>query len=104
MTTATTTIDIPPPRKPLTAREQAYKALNHALRCYNKMASRPRTGNAWAWMECELWNARADAVRLGALDRNSDNYVFVSDRLHDAQHRRQWARMLEDQGRTSVRV
>lgn len=83
---------------------QAFENLNRALRTYAKAASRPRKVACWDFVACELWNARADAVRSGALDRGSQEYVFVSDRYNDAHGRSEHGHTLERLGHADVRL
>lgn len=82
----------------------AGEQLARALRVYNKAASRPRKAQCWAYVSCLLWNARQDAVRAGSLRRDTDQYVFVSDRYRDAEDKRAFARTLEGFGHADVRV
>lgn len=65
----------------------AARSVRIALDAYNGLARRPRSRRAWVHVQCLLWNARQDAVRAGVLDRKSDSYRFLSDRLHDANRR-----------------
>lgn len=67
--------------------QAAADALRRALRVYNKATSRPRKAECWAYVECQLWNARQDAVHAGVIARGTGSYSFVSDRLVDSGHR-----------------
>lgn len=84
--------------------DAAGQALTRALRVYHKAASRPRTAQCWAYVQCELWNARQDAVRAGFLVRGSQEHRFVSDRYTDATNRLDTARRMERAGRADARV
>lgn len=83
---------------------EALKRANRALRSYHKAASRPRKVACWDFVACQLWNARQDAVRSGAVDRDSNDYAFISDRYNDAISRASWGRTLEGLGHADVRV
>jgi hypothetical protein len=79
-------------------------AVRRALHTYHKAASRPRTGNCWAFVVSELWNARANALKTGAIVRHSQDHVFISDRYNDAQNKLSTARQMERNGRADARV
>ena len=78
--------------------------LNRVLRCYQKMACKPRSLKAWKYMMGELWTARADALAGGVLRRDSDAYQFVTARFNDARFRIDNARLLQSAGRADPRV
>lgn len=88
----------------LSTRAAAIRQLAIALRAYEGLASRPRKRHAWAYVQCALWNARQDAVRAGILVRGTQSYVFVTDRLYDANMRVERANLLESLGTADVRV
>lgn len=79
-------------------------ALARALRCFERAASRPRKAQCWAFVQCELWNARAYAVRAGVLARGSEGHAFVTARYTDATHRLETARRMERLGNADARV
>lgn len=83
---------------------EALDRVNRALRCYHKAASRPRKAACWSFVACELWNARQDAIRAGALVRGTEEHRFVSDRYTDAQLRSEHGHALEIAGHADVRV
>lgn len=85
-------------------REAATHALRRALHVYVKARLRPRKAGAWAYVQCELWNARQDALRTGALKRHTEQYSHVSECYSEATRRWSWARTLEGQGNADVRV
>lgn len=84
--------------------QAAQRQLSIALRAYEGLASRPRTRHAWSYVQCALWNARQDAVRAGILVHGTESYVFVTDRLYDANMRVEKANILESLGTSDVRV
>lgn len=53
---------------------------------------RGRTLYAWSELHSRLTLARANAVGAGVLDKNSQSYIAVSDRIRDVEHRCQVAR------------
>lgn len=87
-------------RPPLETLERA----DRAIRVYHNAASRPRKVACWEFVANELWNARADAIRAGAIIRGSDDYVFISDRYRDAARRAEHGRALEARGHADVRL
>ncbi len=86
------------------------ESLRWALRCYARMASRPRKSAAWSWMGCQLWNARQDAVRAGILVKHrpdgslTDAWEFVSARYRDCVERVELARLAEVGGHPGLRI
>lgn len=78
--------------------------LNLCLVRYAKLATKPRTPDAWAALACRMWNARSDALKARVLIKHrpdgtlSDNYLFFSDRMKDAEHRTQDGRSFEAKG------
>lgn len=101
----TVTLVIPSPRS------IAMDNLNRALRVYDRLASpivlttatggkrwipRRLKPKAWAYIAERLWRARANAILSGALRVDSQSWVFVTDRIHDAESQGQWLQLLED--------
>lgn len=82
----------------------ASQALRRALHVYDRASSRPRKAQCWAYVQCELWNARQDALRTGALVRGSEPHRFVSDRYSDASNKLETARRMERAGHADARV
>lgn len=96
-------IDTTPLELDLTA-QAATGALRRALHVYAKATSRPRKAGCWAFVQCELWNARQDALRSGALVRGSEEHKLVTARYTDATHRLETARAMERAGHADARV
>jgi hypothetical protein len=101
----TVTLAIPSPR------DIAIDNLNRALRVYNRLASpmvvttdtggkrwipRRLKPKAWAYVAERLWRARANALLAGALRVDSQPWVFVTDRIHDAESQGQFLQLLEE--------
>lgn len=74
---------------------ETLKELQRCMVRYNKLTTRERSADAWAALECRMWNARADALRAGSLIRGSQDYIMFSDRLNDVGQLRQYHRQLE---------
>jgi hypothetical protein len=103
----------------LKLRAEAMAELVTAVHRYSRLASPPRhltgaarrgfpgrSADAWAAIEVRLWNARQNAVALGAILREypaghphrgkiTDDYQFVTDRYNDAKLRREVGRREE---------
>lgn len=91
------------PRGTWDIRGRAARELYLALSRYGRLASRPRSADAWAAIVMRLWNARQNAVYTGALLKRypddhalvgelTDAYRFVSDCLDVAVMRAEAAR------------
>lgn len=61
-----------------------------------------RTIEAWTELLIRMRQARANAVGAGVLDRASEGYRAVSDRICDVEHRIQVAKRREAQGEPAV--
>ncbi len=77
---------------------------NRCLVRYARLATKPRTPDAWAALTCRMWEARSEALKAGVLVKHrpdgslSDNYLFFSDRMRDAEQRTQAGRTYEAKG------
>lgn len=49
-----------------------------------------------------MWQARSNAVEAGLLDRASEGYRFVSDRIRDVEHRVVTAKRRESRGEPAI--
>lgn len=61
-----------------------------------------RTIYAWSELLSRLTQARVNAVGAGVLDRGSQTYVQISDRIRDVEHRIATAKRREAQGEPAV--
>jgi hypothetical protein len=61
-----------------------------------------RTLDAWQELLSRMWQARSNAVEAGVLDRASESYRFVSDRIRDVERRVDLARHRETRGEPSI--
>lgn len=75
--------------------EAVMTELAKAMQHFELLIRRPRKANAWSFIECRLWNARAAALAAGVLNRGSERYRQVSGRLHEASLRRQRSTSIE---------
>lgn len=63
---------------------------------------RGRTLECWSELLARLWQARSNAVGAGVLDRGSEVYRAVSDRIRDVEHRVRVAKLREAKGEPAV--
>lgn len=63
---------------------------------------RGRTLDAWQELLARMWQARSNAVEAGVLDRTSESYRFVSDRIRDVEHRVEVAKRRESSGEPAI--
>lgn len=61
-----------------------------------------RTLDAWQELLSRMWQARSNAVDAGVLDRTSDCYRAVSDRIRDVEHRVEVAKRRESSGEPAI--
>lgn len=61
-----------------------------------------RTLEAWREFLSRLWQARSNAVEAGVLDRASESYRCVSDRIRDVEMRVTTARHRESRGEPAI--
>lgn len=61
-----------------------------------------RTLDAWRELLSRMWQARSNAVESGVLDRNSQVYVQISDRIRDVERRCELARLREVRGEPAI--
>lgn len=61
-----------------------------------------RTLDAWRELLARMWQARSNAVEAGVLDRASESYRAVSDRIRDVEHRVTVARNRETRGEPAI--
>ena len=83
---------------------EALRGVNRALLVYHKAILRPRTIVAWAYVQCELWNARAAAVRSGVSVRGDEVHTLISRCYTEASARVEQILAAEASGRADVRV
>lgn len=83
---------------------EALAGVNRALRIYTKAITRPRTIVAWSYVQCELWNARAAAVRSGVAVRGGTVYALISRCYTEASSRVEQILAAEAAGCADVRV
>lgn len=84
--------------------QDALDAVNRALRCYRKAALRPRKAACWSYVACQMWNARQDAERSGAVVVGDFVHDLVSSCYTDAQLRSEHGHAMELAGHADVRV
>lgn len=63
---------------------------------------RGRTLDAWRELLNRLWQARSNAVAAGVLDRASESYRAVSDRIREVEHRVEVAKRRESRGEPAI--
>lgn len=61
-----------------------------------------RTLDAWQELLARMWQARSNAVEAGMLDRASEGYRAVSDRIRDVERRVEVARHRETRGEPAI--
>lgn len=78
---------------------------DHVLQLDHELHSeqwKGRTVYAWSELLSRMVQARQNAVGTGALDRASESYRAISDRIRDVEHRIAVAKRRETQGQPAV--
>lgn len=90
-------------RRELVAQWQGYQGMNLYVSEREQRANwKGRTLEAWQELLCRLWCTRSAAVKAGVLDRASEGYRFVSDRIRDVERRVEVARHREVRGEPAI--
>lgn len=61
-----------------------------------------RTLDAWRELLSRMWQARSNAIDAGVLDRASQAYVSISDRIRDVERRVALAQLREEIGEPAI--